>query len=47
MAFASVLAQRWPEKALLILKEMVRCGRAYPGSAVQKTYEALCESDAG
>lgn len=43
MAFAHVLAQRSPGKALPILEEMVRSGQAYLGSATHKTYEALCE----
>lgn len=43
MAFAQVLAQRSPGKALLILEQMVRSGQAYLGSATHKTYEDLCE----
>jgi hypothetical protein len=42
MAFTYVMAERAPEKALVILEEMVRSKRACPGSASYKTYQMLC-----
>jgi hypothetical protein len=42
MAFSYVLAERAPETALPVLESMVSSGRATPGSATHRTYQALC-----
>jgi len=41
MAFSYVLAERAPEVALPILKELVKSGRAFPDSKTHRTYEEL------
>lgn len=41
MAFSYVLAERSPETALPILREMVRSGRARPGTSTHRTYQRL------